>query len=188
MLEGFWGENMRQIIAKHHIRLARPHECALLPAIEIAAGRLFLATKYTAIDGIEPLPLPFFAQQQRHEHLWVAADEEDIPVGFAIALIIDNRAHLHELSVRPEHGRQGLGTRLVQHVLDWAQKAGLPAVTLSTFRDVPWNAPFYRKLGFVELPETEYGTGLQEIRQAEASLGLPMQDRVLMVFRFDQAG
>ena len=76
----------------------------------------------------------------------------------------------------------------VRVLLDWAQQAGLPAVTLSTFRDVPWNAPFYRKLGFVELPETEYGAGLQEIRQAEASLGLPMQDRVLMVFRFDQAG
>ena len=60
----------------------------------------------------------------------------------------DEALHLEELDVLPGHGRQGIGTRLVRALCDGARGRGIAAVTLCTFRDVPWNAPFYERLGF----------------------------------------
>ena len=39
----------------------------------------------------------------------------------------------------------------MQAAIDWARGRRLPAVTLTTFRSIPWNAPFYASMGFVEL-------------------------------------
>ena len=55
---------------------------------------------------------------------------------------------LDELAVTPAHGRRGVGRALVDEVLAWTAARGLPYVTLATFRDVPWNGPYYEKLGF----------------------------------------
>ena len=66
--------------------------------------------------------------------------------------------------------RRGLGTALLQAACDWAMAEGLPAITLTTFRDVPWNAAFYRRHGFVEL--TEPGPELTAVRDQERALGL----------------
>jgi hypothetical protein len=33
----------------------------------------------------------------------------------------------------------------------WAQRHGLAALTLTTFTDVPWNMPYYERLGFRHL-------------------------------------
>ena len=43
---------------------------------------------------------------------------------------------------------------------DWAARQGLPAMTLVTFRGVPWNAPYYERLGFRELAAPEVTPGL----------------------------
>jgi GNAT superfamily N-acetyltransferase len=55
--------------------------------------------------------------------------------------------HLEEMDVLPEHAGQGLGAALIEAVCSWAHTRGFDAVTLSTFRDVPWNAPFYPRHG-----------------------------------------
>jgi GNAT superfamily N-acetyltransferase len=91
------------------------------------------------------------------------------PVGFACVEIVDGLAHIWQLSVLQSKGRQGLGRALVKVVCDWAPLNRLPAVTLTTFREVPWNAPFYARLGFrvVEAPPP----GLQAIRDHERDMG-----------------
>src|SRR4051812_10718368 len=91
----------------------------------------------------------------RRGTLWVAR-ADDVPVGFAhVKLLEPNVVHLDELDVHPEHGRRGVGRRLVMTVCDWAATRGYAAVSLSTFRDPPWNMPFYARLGF-ELVAREY--------------------------------
>ena len=60
-------------------------------------------------------------------------------------------AHLEQLSVHPEHGRRGLGRALLRAGLEWAAAHDYPELTLTTYRDVPWNGPFYASEGFVEL-------------------------------------
>jgi GNAT superfamily N-acetyltransferase len=110
----------------------------------------------------------------------VAANAQDEPVGFAAVIIVDDAAHLEEIDVHPAHGRQGLGRRLVETVCAWAREHHYPAVTLTTFRDIPWNAPFYARLGFRILDKDEWTPGLRAISAEEAQTGLDPAQRVCM--------
>jgi predicted GNAT superfamily acetyltransferase len=84
------------------------------------------------------------------------------------------------VSVVPSHQGAGFGRALIDRVAAWAAAAGLPALTLTTFRDVPWNAPLYRHLGFRDLDEAEIGPELAAVLDHEASLGLDPALRTCM--------
>ena len=93
---------------------------------------------------------------------------------------MEQHIHLEELDVHPDHGRKGLGRKLVQTVLDWARDEGYPAVTLTTFIHLPWNAPFYETFGFVRLPESALSDGLRAELDWEVDQGLEREKRVAM--------
>jgi GNAT superfamily N-acetyltransferase len=169
----------------YEIRLARPEDVAQLPAIEAAAARQFRSA------GIEGAFLDDVRSQgelalaQREERLFVAAPRGGRPVGFALAVAYAGAPHLEELDVHPEHGRRGLGTALVREVADWARARGARGLTLSTFREVPWNAPFYARLGFRALSEAELTPALRALAAREAAAGLPVALRVFMRLDLD---
>jgi GNAT superfamily N-acetyltransferase len=95
---------------------------------------------------------------------------------------VDDNAHIDQVSVRPAHGRQGIGRRLISRVEDWGRDQSLRGTTLTTFRHVPWNAPYYRRLGYRELAPSEAGPGLQAVLRHEARLpGLDPDLRCAMV-------
>jgi predicted N-acetyltransferase YhbS/multimeric flavodoxin WrbA len=166
--------------AGYDIRLARQEDLGLLNGIERAAAARFHQIGLDFVAEMEPLSLDLLQVQQEKGQLWVAVDPTGAAVGFAVAVTVDGVAHLEEVSVRPDHGRRGLGARLVRMVCDWARESGYPAVTLSTFRDVPWNAPFYARLGFQEMTEEELGPGLRAVQAHEMEDGFAMQTRVCM--------
>jgi hypothetical protein len=56
----------------------------------------------------------------------------------------------------------------------------LPSVTLTTFRDIAWNAPFYARCGFAELADRDLNPRLAAIRVREAALGLDVANRCAM--------
>src|SRR5262249_28842442 len=117
---------------------------------------------------------------QRDGHLWVAL-LDDVAVGFAhVELLEGDAAHLEEIDVHPAHGRRGLGTRLVLHVCDWAADNGIGSVTLTTFRDVAWNMPFYARLGFEVVPHAQLSPALRAIVEDETRRGLDPARRVVM--------
>jgi GNAT superfamily N-acetyltransferase len=143
------------------IRVARPDEYEALRAIEEAADAMFLDV------GIGP-----FHQSEEENHLPSAAlvlAAGDPPVGFACVELVDGAAHLWQVSVHPGAARRGIGLALVQAVCTWAAELGLPAVTLTTFRDVPWNGPFYARLGFAEVGDMT--PGLAAMREHERAIG-----------------
>ena len=78
----------------------------------------------------------------------MAVDADDRPVAYLISAVVDGCAHVEQVSVAPAHARRGLGAALIDHLAAVAAAEGRPAVTLTTFRDVPWNAPYYERLGF----------------------------------------
>jgi quercetin dioxygenase-like cupin family protein/predicted N-acetyltransferase YhbS len=164
----------------YEIRLAQDEELPLLNEIERAAAAIFRSAGLDSVAEMEPLSLDLLQTQQSKGQVWVVAGADGTPVGFAVATIVDEAVHLEEVSVHPKHSRRGLGTRLVQAVCDWADEKGYPAVTLSTFRDVSWNAPFYARIGFRAMAEEELGPGLQAVRAHETEDGLNMQQRVFM--------
>jgi putative acetyltransferase len=158
---------------------ARPADVARLPAIALAAAWL-LAAHAPASVLAEQTDENVLRCAQREGRLWVAL-ANDRPVGFAhVELLEPEVAHLEELDVHPEHGRRGLGRRLVSVVCHWAAEREYRAVTLTTFRNVPWNMPFYARLGFEELPPREQSAAIRAIVDDEARRGLDPAARVVM--------
>src|SRR5436305_1030080 len=167
-------------VRKYHIRLARPDEVGMLREIEDEAGE-----RFNGLDIFDPAMSSSFSLDEmfrlaKLDQVWVACDSNDRPVGMIIASIRCGYAYIEELDVLMEHGRQGLGTRLIQQVCKWARAQGCDAVDLSTFRDVPWNGPFYRKNGFRDLTSDEWTADMPRIREIETSQGLVPAARVFM--------
>jgi hypothetical protein len=69
---------------------------------------------------------------------------------------------------------------MIEAICEWAGAAGFKTISLSTFRDVPWNAPYYERLGFSIIPEHELTADLMQIQQAETDMGLAVSHRVFM--------
>jgi GNAT superfamily N-acetyltransferase len=106
-------------------------------------------------------------------------DAGDRPVAFMAARIAGQRLHIDELDVQDgEHGK-GLGKLLLQHAADWARANGLTRLSLTTFRSIPWNAPYYARFGFREMDPAEAPDDIQAALQKEAANGL--SDRCAMV-------
>ena len=163
----------------YRIALARRADLVLLPGIELAAARLLTGHAPESVLA-EATSEADLHRAWRDAHLWVAI-ANDRPVGFALVKVLEARvAHLHELDVHPDHGRRGLGRRLVEAVCAWAMRAQFESVTLSTFRDVPWNMPFYERAGFDVVPSNALSPALASIVDDEARRGLDMHRRVVM--------
>jgi len=165
----------------YKIRLATPRDLTLLPIIERRAAENFEGFGLAGLFARVLTPYSALELAQKEELLWLAVNQSDTPVGFALACEVGGNAHLDELDVDPRHGRQGLGRGLVETVCDWASQAGYPAITLTTLSHIPWNAPFYEKLGFRILKPEELTTPLKELLRSEVAYGLPEENRVAML-------
>jgi ribosomal protein S18 acetylase RimI-like enzyme len=105
--------------------------------------------------------------------LWVAVDDvSDSPVGFILGDIVDGNIHIAEMDVHPEYGRRGIGKDLVKQVINFAAKNQFKVITLTTFKHLKWNAPFYQKLGFQRIEESECGPELLDTILEEKRIGL----------------
>ena len=161
------------------VRLAGPEHVAPLPAIERAAATRFGDSLPQSVLS-HVTPVDDLAAAQRSGLLWVALESACTPIGFAVVSACGRRVHLEEIDVLPEHGRKGVGSALVEAVENWALHSDYVEITLTTFRDVPWNAPFYARIGFVEIPEGELDADLLRRLSAESAMGLERARRVAM--------
>ncbi|MEU7133581.1 GNAT family N-acetyltransferase [Streptomyces sp. NPDC046261] len=162
------------------IRAVRPDELTLLQDIERAAGRCFHDIGMPEIAEDEPLPVGELAHYQRAGLAWVAVDGTDAPVAYLIADHVDGNLHVEQVSVHPDSARRGIGRSLLDHLARRATADAIPALTLTTFTGVPWNAPYYARCGFRPLDEHGLGPGLRDIRRQEAAHGLNRWPRVCM--------
>ena len=162
------------------IRLARRSDVERIRAIEIAAGAAFREVGMPAIAEAEPMPAEQLAAYADAGRGWVAVDADDVPVGYVVVDLVDGCAHVEQISVAPDHQGGGVGRALLDEVGRWANEQGMSALTLTTFTDVPWNAPLYEHVGFRRLDEHELTPGLVEKRHEEAEMGLDPSIRVCM--------
>jgi len=161
------------------ITTATAEHLEVLSEIELAAATMF--------EGYVPASVPLvstpqskFQRAQREGTLWVALSGAT-PVGFALVeMLAQDLPHLEEIDVHPEHGRRGLGAKLVEAICAWAIAAGYHSVTLTTFRDVPWNMPFYARRGFEVIPPEALSPALRSVVHDETRRGLDPTRRVAM--------
>jgi GNAT superfamily N-acetyltransferase len=162
------------------IRPADAADVPVLREVERAAGTWFAERGMTLVAEDEPLPAETLLEFVHAGRAWVYTDG-DRPVAYLIAEVVDGNAHLEQVSVHPGHARRGIGRALVDHMIAWARQAGFPAVTLTTYTEVPWNGPYYQRLGFRYLSADETTPGLRAIRAAEAAHGLDSWPRACML-------
>ncbi|MEO1621364.1 MAG: GNAT family N-acetyltransferase [Cyanobacteria bacterium J06632_3] len=181
------------------VRLAYESEFNHLPNVERAAAQRFLPyleqleIPVALIEGLTPLQ--FLRRAQLENRLWVAVPTQEAdqtitssqkeaqqqPVGFLVAKFLPEGCFVVELSVHPTHGRMGLGSALVEACCEGARSRGADRILLTTFRHVPWNIPFYQKLGFEILPAEKWSPDISAIVDHETRYGFAQKHRAVMM-------
>jgi len=155
------------------IRLAGAQDAPYLPGVEQSAGALFRSIPELAWVADEPMGgaddfLPAIAART----VWIAEDGEAGLIGELRGEVSGEGLHILELAVASEFQRRGLGRRLLDFAGEAVRARGLRAMTLTTFRHVAWNAPFYARYGFVELRDGELDARLRQTLRDEEARGL----------------
>ncbi|MEV0374903.1 GNAT family N-acetyltransferase [Streptomyces sp. NPDC050636] len=177
------------------IRTPSLAELPLLRDIERAAGEPFRALGMAAIADDEPPSVTELTRYQRAGRALAAYDERGCgeggagqPVAYLLWEPVDGCTHVEQVSVHPDHAHHGIGRALIDRAMEvpptpskqWERDSGPGALTLTTFAEVPWNAPYYTRIGFRVLADAELTPGLRAIRAREAALGLDRWPRVCM--------
>lgn len=160
---------------------ADPDEIPALIAIDAAATGLFAGTGLLPDTMMQDtLPPEALITSLRQGHLHCARDHRGRLAGFVMTSVRGAWLYIDQISVAPEDGRRGIGGALIGRVLAEARDRRLKKVTLSTFRDLPWNGPFYRRHGFRELPRRRMEKWMIEIESAQDDRGLDLRSRCFM--------
>lgn len=163
------------------IRLAQVVDAAAMPQIEADAATVFSGEADTVeLNPSSPRSHEQYAALVRKGRSLVAEEDGRI-AGFIACEPFGRELHVWELNVRPEWQRQGIGALLLRAVLVDGRASGFRAVTLTTFRNVPWNAPFYARLGFAEVSDAAANARLATVLAKEVKAGLPADRRMAMI-------
>ncbi|MDO5492805.1 MAG: GNAT family N-acetyltransferase [Nesterenkonia sp.] len=160
----------------------RPAQLTDHPAVcaaEQAAGKLFLDYDLVRIAEDEPVDAASFRAhvEAGSAYVW---EVDDVVVGYLLLRTVDDSAHIEQVTVHPQSARRRIGAALVDFAETWARRRGLAALTLTTFTEIPWNGPYYRRLGFTEVAAADQGPELAAQVEHEASLGLTVRPRAAM--------
>lgn len=155
---------MTSFLQEISIQPARSADIEVIQSVDLAASALFETTGLIDDGPDGPSPIPTRALEAGIESglLSIALHDDQI-IGFVLSRKISPDLYLEQVSVRPEFGRRGVGTALIEHVIAQADDLRLRGVILSTFRDLAWNGPFYARLGFSELPRPAIKPWMQEL-------------------------
>ena len=162
------------------VRPARPEDGPALQEIEMRTGERFREIGMPEIADDDPFPVATLTAYADAGRSWVAVDEHDEPIGYAVVDLVDGRAHLEQISVMPDRQGRGIGRALIEQVQSWAVAHGCAHLTLTTYRDVLWNGPLYAHLGFVELTVDQIGPELARLQGIESAHGLDPSTRIAM--------
>jgi GNAT superfamily N-acetyltransferase len=139
-----------------------------LPAIESYSRTVLYGM--AGLGAVADLP-PTTTERLRRGPCWVAYNAQDKPLGFALADRLEQDALLETLSIRPEFSGGGMGRALINAVVGWSRDVGAGGVLVSTYRDIPWDAPFYVRLGFTEVPHRQWTPQMHRLQREATAAG-----------------
>merc|ERR1711939_1023383 len=162
------------------IRRPRTTDIPLLAQVERSAAQIYRTADLDSLaDGatLDPYILITIANAG---YLWVAVNRFDQPIGFLGGNYLSGNFHIIELSVAQDYQGHGIGSALVATMSQQVRQGGYRSITLTTFKDLPWNAPWYAKLGFAEVKVQEMGKEFEKLVESEARHGLDPKRRCVM--------
>ncbi|HEY5855868.1 MAG TPA: GNAT family N-acetyltransferase [Aldersonia sp.] len=161
------------------VRAARSTDIPRLREIEDAAGEIFRTVGMERVADDPPPSAATLAGYVDRGRAWVFDGvSAGVVAGYLLADLVDDGVHIEQVSVDPAFARHGIGAALIEHAARWGVADGRTTITLTTFRDVAWNAPYYARLGFTVIDDAALSPGLVAIRAHEA--GLDAWPRVVM--------
>ena len=149
-----------------------PEDIPALIAVDRAASKLFVPTGLIRPEALfDHVPAAEFETAIEDKRVFAARDAFARPIGFVLnSQRSKTGLYLDQISVHPDHGQKGIGRQLVMRAIVFAEELKVPHITLSTFRDLPWNGPFYARLGFKEIPRNKYEPYMHDIEAAQTPL------------------
>jgi predicted N-acetyltransferase YhbS len=168
----------------YHILQAQPEHLEFLPEIERSAATLFPEDVLPQGLRTQTIPIESLEAARQRSLLWVAVRLDNKPIGFALAADHGMTLHLEKMDVHPDYQGQGIGKTIMDEVCQSAIKAGYQGITLTTYSNIPWNAPWYERLGFRKLNPEELSPELSAILRDEIQRGLDPRLRVAMLKSF----
>jgi GNAT superfamily N-acetyltransferase len=161
-------------------RFAKADDAETIRAIEFEAGARFASVGMTGIADAPPMSLAVVERKIAAQEIIVAVDSDGTRAGFLMFEPQPARIYIQELDVLTSHAGRRIGAALIEEIVQLARSRGLMQLVLSTYRDVPWNAPYYRRLGFRDIEESELDDALIARRDAHIARGLDESKRVFM--------
>jgi GNAT superfamily N-acetyltransferase len=161
-------------------RFAAPREASVIRTIEFEAGQRFASVGMPGIADAPPMALALVERKIAACEIIVAVDADARCAGFVMFEPQPARIYVQELDVLTSHAGRRIGAALIEQVAQLARVRQLPQLILSTYRDVPWNAPYYRRLGFRDIAQAELDAELIARRGAHIARGLDESKRVFM--------
>lgn len=159
-------------------RPSRVADIFRLQEVERAAAELFRGSGLVDIDSMAVVSLTDHTAAIE-TGLSLACEVDGRIAGFVIGEWQGEDVYLHELDVDPVFQRRGVGGALVRAFIDLAKAKRARDVYLATFRDPPWNAPFYRKVGFAAVSRDDYLPWMTALEEGQAAF-LDLSTRVFM--------
>lgn len=165
------------------IRPAREDDLPALGHIERQSRSVLYGM--AGLGKVADLP-PTAIDRLRRGACFVACNYAQTPLGFALAGRLDTDALLECLAILPEFSGGGLGRALIEEIRCWAHQTGGRGVLINTYRDIPWDAPFYARLGFVEVPHRQWSGAMHRLQREANALGHDPSRRLWMRLALDE--
>lgn len=170
----------------YQLQLATTSDIPFLQEIERSASTLFAESPYPELSANDAIDGELYQHHIEQGHMILVAfacheDSHPEPAGFAFTAPLNDGLHLHELSVHRNHQRRGVGSMLLEAVIDQARSEHYSHVSLTTYRSIAWNGPFYTKHGFYEANHAALPSDLLVILAREITKGANPQDRCIML-------
>ena len=171
------GSTLNEVL---RIRAALPSEISAMQSIEVHAARLYgTVAGYEFCTQLQPRSEAEHMRVQEEGAAWVAVLDDKV-VGFLLTLPVDGYAHVLEVATDYDFQGTGIGRRLFAEFHGWAADVGFSGATLTTYRDVSWNAPFYERIGYQTIAVDTRRPQLMAVQAEEASAGFARAPRVAM--------
>ena len=162
------------------IRPAQAHETSVMQAIELDAAKSYAALPGYAFSVVLPARSDEEHAFARDHGARFVVEIDGAVVGFIMVIPLDRAAHIFEAAMLADFQGRGIGRQLVATAETYARGQGYAEMTLTTYRDVPWNTPFYERLGYAVFSPDADRPQLQALMADEVAQGFAEAPRVAM--------